>query len=125
MSKKQRKKPQTGHQPVRSDIPYAERLRMNKFRTIAEHRDDSAITALKVACVALNDTEGLGFDRLCRFALHLQDLMSAFYADPDTEEVKLNERLRKIGFYVDERGHLLVKRNQDGTVEKLKERCGK
>lgn len=107
-----------------TSIPYAERLRMNKFRTIAEHRDDSAITALKVACVALNDTEGLGFDRLCRFALRLQTLMAEFYANPDIEEVKLNDRLRKIGFYVDERGHLLVRRNSDGTVEKLKERCG-
>lgn len=103
-----------------TSIPYAERLRMNKLRTIAEHRDDAAITALKVSCVALNDTEHLGFDRLCRFATRLQVLLEEYYADPDTQEVKLNERLEKIGFFVDDRGHLLVKRNQDGSIEKLK-----
>lgn len=103
-----------------TSIPYAERLRMNKIKTIAEHRDDSAITTLKVACVALNDTEHLGFDRLVRFATHFQELISEYYKDPETEEVKLNERLQKIGFYIDERGHALVKRNPDGSVEKLK-----
>lgn len=102
-------------------IPYKDRLLMNKCKTIAEHRDDSAITTLKVACVALNDTERLGFDRLVRFATRFQELIRAYYEDPDTEEVKLNERLTKIGFYIDERGHALVKRNPDGSVEKLKE----
>lgn len=119
MSKKQHK-PQPGRKPVRSDIPYRDRLLMDRCRTIADHRDDSAITALKVACVSLNDTEHLGFDRLVRFATHFQELISEYYKDPDTEEVKLNERLQKIGFYIDESGHALVKRNQDGSVEKLK-----
>lgn len=104
-----------------TSIPYAQRLRMEQCRTIAEHRDDSAITTLKVSCVALNDTEHLGFDRLCRFALRFQELIKAYYDNPETEEVKLNDRLRKLGFHVDDRGHVYVKRNADGSVEKLKE----
>ena len=51
-----------------TDIPYAQRMLMQKCQTIAEHRDDAAKVALQVACVALNDTEGLGYQRLSKFA---------------------------------------------------------
>ena len=90
-----------------SDIPYAERLRMNKMATIAKHRDDAAGIALKVACVALNDTEGLGYTRLKRFALHLRELLAEYYEDPDIEDAHLNQRLRQIGFDVQD-GHVYV-----------------
>ena len=52
----------------RSDIPLKDRLLMNKFSTVAEHRDHAALTAMKIATVALNDTEGMGYMRLARFA---------------------------------------------------------
>lgn len=45
----------------RSDIPLKDRLLMNKFSTVAEHRDHAALTAMKIATVALNDTEGMGY----------------------------------------------------------------
>ena len=44
----------------RSDIPYSDRLLMQKYDSIREHRDEAARNALHLACVALNDTEGLG-----------------------------------------------------------------
>ena len=48
----------------RSDIPYKDRLLMNRFSTVAEHRDHAALTAMKIATVALNDTEKMGYTRL-------------------------------------------------------------
>lgn len=51
-----------------SDIPYALRLQMAKVAQVRDHRDDAARVALKVA---LNDTEGLGYVRLSRFAKRL------------------------------------------------------
>ena len=36
----------------RTDIPYKDRLLMDKMRSIADHRDDAARIALKVATVA-------------------------------------------------------------------------
>ena len=46
MSKKQHK-PQPGRKPVRSDIPYRDRLLMDRCRTIADHRDENG-RAMKV-----------------------------------------------------------------------------
>ena len=59
---------------ARSDIPYKDRLLMNRFTTVAEHRDHAALTAMKIATVALNDTEGMGYLRLASFAKHQQEL---------------------------------------------------
>lgn len=84
----------------RTDIPYAQRLLMDKFTTIAEHRDHAALTALKIATVALNDTEGMGYMRLARFAKHQQKLTEEYYTDPDYMEEKLNQRLEQMGFKV-------------------------
>lgn len=84
----------------RSDIPYTDRLLMNKFATVAEHRDHAALTAMKIATVALNDTEGMGYLRLARFAHHQQELTDLYYTDPEYQEQKLNERLEQMGFKV-------------------------
>lgn len=67
----------------RSDIPYAERLRMNKLANIANHRDDAHLTELKIALVSLNETEGLGYIRLSRFAQRQQENRDKFYEDPE------------------------------------------
>lgn len=82
----------------RSDIPMASRILMAKFATIKEHRDDAAQTALKVACVALNETEGIGYARLIRFADMVQQLMAEYYDDPELNEARLHARLEQIGF---------------------------
>ena len=83
---------------IRSDIPYADRLLMEKYNTVREHRNDAARTALKIGCVALNNTEKLGYARLVRFAVEQQKLTEEYYRDPEVEEVHLNDRLRQIGF---------------------------
>ena len=91
---------------ARSDIPYKDRLLMSKYRTIAQHRDDAAATALKIACVALSDTEGLGYTRLCRFADRLRELLEEYYKDPEIESAHLIARLRQLGFTVTDDGRM-------------------
>lgn len=88
----------TEHPPQTQGLNYAQRLQMQKYQTIAQQRDDAAITALMLACVALNDTEHLGPVRIQRFAKRLNELTSEFYADRETGAVHLHRRLQQIGF---------------------------
>jgi hypothetical protein len=108
----------------RSDIPYKDRLLMRKHQEIAAHREDAARIALKIACVALNDTEGLGFIRINRFADRLHELLREYYADPDLEEVHLNTRLEQMGFLINREGHMIALRDavtgQPITVQEAK-----
>jgi hypothetical protein len=103
---------------VRSDIPYKDRLLLEKYRTIKEHRDDAARVALKVACVALNNTEGLGYTRLIRFADELERLLDEYYSDPEVQEEHLNERLNQIGFCC-EGPHMYGATDQNGKAVKM------
>ncbi len=52
----------------RSEIPYVQRMQMERAEQMAWHRNDAARIAMQIACVALNNTEGLGYTRLVRFA---------------------------------------------------------
>lgn len=94
----------------RSDIPFADRMLMQKYDSIREHRDEAARNALHLACVALNDTEGLGLKRLSKFAQRLRELIQEFYSDPEVGQVHLEKRLQQLGFKI-ENGHLYVIEN--------------
>lgn len=94
----------------RSDIPYSDRLLMQRHSNIRDHRDEAARTALQLACVALNDTEGLGCKRLARFAHHLMELIQEYYSDPEVGQVHLKTRLEQLGFIVRD-GHMIAVEN--------------
>ncbi len=102
-----------------SDIPYRDRLLMNKYTTVAEHRDHAALVAMKIATVALNDTEKMGYLRLARFAHRQQELTEEYYTDPEYQEAKLNERLEQMGFKV-VNGRLYGAIDQDGNIAPTK-----
>ena len=107
----------------RSDIPYADRLLMQRYQMIAEHRNEAARVALQVACVALNDTEGLGYTRLSRFAKRLHELIQEYYEDPEVGNVHLMQRLEQLGFMIKD-GKMLTAMDEDGEpvpIAKLKE----
>lgn len=93
--------------PALSQIPYKDRLLYQKFQTVKEHRDDAAKTALLLACVALNETEGLGYKRLVRFATELQKLIDEYYDDTELGQAHLENRMRSLGFAVVD-GHILA-----------------
>ena len=48
----------------RSDIPFKDRLLMNKYQTIADHRDHAASVVLRIAAIKANRRLGLGYKRL-------------------------------------------------------------
>ena len=98
-----------------SDIPYKDRLMVNKYASIAAHRDNAALIAMKIATVALNDTEGMGYLRLSRFAKRQHELTEEFYADPEYQEAKLDERLRQLGFLV-ENGRIYCAEDDNGQI---------
>ena len=99
----------------RSDIPYKDRLLMDKYNSTAKHRDEAARVALCLACVALNNTEGLGLVRLTRFAQELQGLIKEYYDDTEVGEVHLAERLRQIGFVVKD-GRIFAMQAEGGEL---------
>ena len=111
-------------QPVgdRRDIPYSQRMQMQRAQEIHRHREDVATTALKIAMVALNDTENLGFTRLCRFATRLRELNAAYWADSEREEAHLNSRLEKMGFQIGDNGGVMVYEDPEtGNMRKIRE----
>lgn len=105
---------------VRSDIPLADRMLMQKYQDIADHRNEAARIALQIACVALNDTEGLGYQRLSRFAKRLQELISKYYADPEVEAAHLQDRLRELGFIVKDGRMFALENSETGEVVSTK-----
>jgi hypothetical protein len=99
----------------RSDIPYKDRLLMQKHQNIADHRNEAARIALQIACVALNDTEGLGYQRLSRFAKRLQQLVAEYYQDTEVGDAHLKTRLEQLGFLVVD-GHMFAAEDAQGKV---------
>ena len=104
----------------RLDIPLKDRLLMNKFQTIADHRDHAALTAMKIATVALNNTEKMGYLRLARFAKEQQRLTEEYYTDPEYQEEKLNQRLEQMGFRVIN-GRLIGAVDEEGNIVSTKQ----
>ena len=99
----------------RSDIPYKDRLMVNQFANIAQHRDHSAVVANKIGMVALNDLKGMGYIQLTRWGLLYNSLNEEFYSDPEYQEAKLDERIRKMGFVV-ENGKVIVAEDENGEI---------
>ena len=99
----------------RSDIPYQDRLMVNQFANIAQHRDHSAVVANKIGMVALNDLKGMGYIQLTRWGLLYNSLNEEFYSDPEYQEAKLDERIRKMGFVV-ENGKVIVAEDENGEI---------
>ena len=99
----------------RSDIPYKDRLMVNQFANIAQHRDHSAVVANKIGMVALNDLKGMGYIQLTRWGKLYHCLNEEFYQDPEYQEAKLDERIRKMGFVVEE-GKVIIAEDVNGEI---------
>lgn len=99
----------------RSDIPYKDRLMVNRYANIAQHRDHSAVVANKIGMVALNDLKGMGYIQLTRWGMLYNSLNEEFYQDPEYQEAKLDERIRKMGFVV-ENGRVIIAEDENGEI---------
>ena len=99
----------------RSDIPYKDRLMVNQFANIAQHRDHSAVVANKIGMVALNALKGMGYIQLTRWGKLYHCLNEEFYQDPEYQEAKLDERIRKMGFVVED-GKVIYTEDENGEI---------
>jgi hypothetical protein len=86
------------HPSQMQGLTYAQRMQIQQFQTIAQQRDDAAMIALMLSCVALNDTEHLGPKRIRDFADRLNELVKEFYSDRETGTIQLYRRLQQMGF---------------------------
>ena len=99
----------------RSDIPFKDRLLMNKYQTIADHRDHAASVVLRIAEIKANRRLGLGYKRLAEFIRDVQKGITRYYEDPEYQEVKLNQGMEQLGFKVID-GRVFVALDEDGNV---------
>lgn len=100
----------------RSDIPYKDRLMVNQFANIAAHRDHSALVANKLRMIAENDEEGLGYLRLSRIAKRYHNISEEYYTDPEYYEAKADQRLRQMGFLVEDGRVFCAEDDEDNIV---------
>jgi hypothetical protein len=103
----------------RSDIPFKDRLLLNKYTTIAEHRDHSASVVLRICAIRANRDLGLGYMRLAKFVRGCQKMITQYYEDPDYYEEKLNQGMEQLGFKVIN-GKIFVAVDEEGNVIPMK-----
>ena len=111
----------------RSEIPYVQRMQMERAEQMAWHRNDAARIAMQIACVALNNTEGLGYTRLVRFAQETDKLIQEYYSDIVMGEAHLQRRLEQLGFKIQD-GRMMAATDAEGEpvpVKKWEEQHGK
>lgn len=102
-----------------SQIPYAQRLQIRKSAEIRAAKEEALSIVMRISYVALNDTEGMGFLSLNRFAKRLAELVTEYYTDPEVQDVHLNQRLEEMGFIIDN-GRILSAVDSDGNRVKAK-----
>ena len=86
----------------RSDIPYAQRLRIQQMNAIKEIRDQSAKVTMFCHCIALHELEGIGYKRLVRYSLRFKGLIDEFYNDTDVGLYRARHRMESHGIPIPE-----------------------
>lgn len=99
-SKKKTKKPHSRSLMDRSDIPYAERLKMQHQAEIEYHREHAARVYMYSLCKALHEKEKKGYKSLVRFSLVFMELIKEFYEDPELAMARIKRRLAQNGIEV-------------------------
>lgn len=96
------KQKKRGHQHkggimARSDIPFAQRMRMQQGHNIAANREDSARIAMFCMSAAMHQLEGIGYKRLIRFHVDFMGNIREFYEDPEVGMARIKRRLAQNG----------------------------
>lgn len=102
MAKSKKKKSRSRSLMDRSDIPYAERLKMKHQSDIEYNREHSARVYMYCLCKALHEKEKKGYKSLVRFSLVFMELIKEFYEDPELAMARIKRRLAQNGIEVSE-----------------------
>ena len=81
----------------RSDIPFAQRLKMQQKHDIVVNREYAAKIMLYCISVALHECEGIGYKRLIRFSFRYKELEDEFYQDPEVGMAHAKTRMEQLG----------------------------
>lgn len=82
----------------RSDIPYAQRLTMQRMNDVKANRDYSAQIAMFCTSIALHEVAGVGYKRLVKYSLHFKGIVDEFYNDDlDVSMSHAKHRMEQIG----------------------------
>ena len=100
MKKKKHKKSRGRSLMDRSDIPYAERLKMQHQAEIDYHREHAERIYMYCLCKALHEKEKKGYKSLVRFSLVFMELIKEFYEDPELAMARIKRRLAQNGIEV-------------------------
>lgn len=84
----------------RSDIPFAQRMALQRKSDIAMNRDHAAKIAMYCLSVAMHDLEGIGYKRLIRFSYRHKKRIDDFYEDPDVSMDHAKRRLEQMGIII-------------------------
>ena len=100
MSKKKKKKRSNRSLMDRTDIPYAERLKMQHQAKIEWNREHAARIYMYSLCKALHEKEKKGYKSLVKFSLVFMELIKEFYEDPELAMARIKRRLAQNGIEV-------------------------
>lgn len=84
----------------RRDIPYAQRLQMDRIAALNAVRDHSAKVTMLCQSYALNELYGIGYIRLVRFSLVFKRLIDEYYDKFDIAIELVAKRLEQHGIVI-------------------------
>lgn len=84
----------------RSDIPYAQRMKMQHNSNIVSQRNYSAQISMFCLCCSLNEIEHIGYKRLVRYSLHFKALLEEMYDDIELGMAHAKQRLSQHGINI-------------------------
>ena len=121
MSKPKKKRRQTGGIMGRSDIPYAQRIRMQQRHDIGWSREQGARMVMYCWAVAMHMVEGKGYKSLVRFAARFREIDREFYRDGDIEYSMDQARRRLADMGIEISGEILLAPDDPGRTKRQME----
>ena len=121
MSKPKKKRRQTGGIMGRSDIPYAQRIRMQQRHDIGWSREHGARMTMYCWAVAMHMVEGKGYKNLVRFAARFREIDREFYGSGDIEYSMDQARRRLADMGIEISGEILLAPNDTDRTKRQME----
>jgi hypothetical protein len=100
----------------RSDIPFAQRMRMQRDAEIVDNRNHAAQIAMFCNAAALNEVEGIGYKRLVSYSLRHKKYIDEFYEDPIAGMEHAKRRMEYMGMPIS--GNLFTIPDTNGMSKK-------
>ena len=117
---KKKHKPQhrKGEIMGRSDIPYAQRIKLQQKSDVAVNREHAAKITLFCLSVAMHEIKGVGYKRLVRYSHRYMEYEREFYQDIDLGMAHAKRRMEQMGMpisgeFFTEKVKGLTKRKQE------------